>query len=1067
MAVSQATPGVACSVHHLLIPSSAALLGTDALCSWLSSSSLTLTYPPSSALAGGETLGFADEVISAASNPSAFMYAGAAAVLARRPAPSVVSAQLSSTGSSILVAFDGESSQTFVNGSRSAPCDLVFEGSVLGLDSLCRWTSGTTLLATLGASANASSLVQPTVRMSGASGTLTSTATDCSGVIGTTVLALRAGVIRAVSGSVVTTGRQCVRVAFPTTPTPPVVSISAPRHIGRCDDLYLDGSGSMDPSGRTPTFRWSILALNDAASNTSAVALLQDGTPNSASAVVVLAAGVMAPLAQYRFTLTVSSYLGGVATASVVVSVADLALPEVVIDGSENRVVPANVSPTLVVSARVNDCNGTVPSTPLVYSWSMLSVVRNPVTAAENYSVSPISASALASYSKDNPTRLKLPKLQVGCVYVFQATVVTVSSTPVSNSATAVVTVASAGVAATIQGGDRQVGFDAFWQLDASKSVDLDGLSTPFSFQWSCTANGEACFTDAGGAFSVADAVALSGSPAVLAVSNGTLSMGMYVFTVTVSKGAVGELIPNHYRSSSSSVTVTIVAGQPPEVQMLTSSVRVTPSQPRVTLSADVIANGRIGLSYKWSCADMTASELQVALLSPTLTTTSLVIRPVLSPGTYTFTFTVSDASSAVSGFARVIVASPPRNGFVTISPPTGYAIQTTFTMSALEWVGDVENLPLLYRFAYIIGGSESQLSGAFQSANTLRNFVLPSGTIQAVVYVRDAVGGLARTSVEADRVTLATAVCTAIPAADVASVLANSAQSLITDALAQGRVSDVLTNIGSMAQVLSSASDPCASVSCGSSGTCFKGNCTCSNGYTGARCELAPAPVDGVWSDWSAFSSCSRSCGGGIQTATRVCTAPRYGGAPCVGSPTLHRDCNTNACLVIVNGGYSAWSEWGECSASCPGTKSGYFLGTRTRTRVCDSPAPSVGGASCEALGDAVSTQPCNTELCYARAKLCPGSSATLRAEPNPLYLPDVECNGNGQCSRDVVDGVVCREGDNCNAVCLCSEGFSGSDCGMTAAEMAAAQAMRSMYLSSLVRVCTYIACIAPALVH
>ena len=80
------------------------------------------------------------------------------------------------------------------------------------------------------------------------------------------------------------------------------------------------------------------------------------------------------------------------------------------------------------------------------------------------------------------------------------------------------------------------------------------------------------------------------------------------------------------------------------------------------------------------------------------------------------------------------------------------------------------QNLPLSYQFAYILTGTESALTGSYQTSNTLRNFVLPSGGIVAVVYVRDSFGGAARTTVDASRVANATVQCNAIPAADVAA---------------------------------------------------------------------------------------------------------------------------------------------------------------------------------------------------------------------------------------------------------------------------------------------------------
>lgn len=111
-------------------------------------------------------------------------------------------------------------------------------------------------------------------------------------------------------------------------------------------------------------------------------------------------------------------------------------------------------------------------------------------------------------------------------------------------------------------------------------------------------------------------------------------------------------------------------------------------------------------------------------------------------------------------------------------------------------------------------------------------------------------------------------------------------------------------------------------------------------------------APVDCVVSAWSAWSPCSKPCGGGTRTRTRtVETAAANGGQPC---PTLTEStsCNDQPCPVDCE--VSSWSAWGPCSAPCGG-------GEQVRTRTVITPA-AFGGAPCPSMTD---VQPCNNHPC------------------------------------------------------------------------------------------------------
>ena len=170
----------------------------------------------------------------------------------------------------------------------------------------------------------------------------------------------------------------------------------------------------------------------------------------------------------------------------------------------------------------------------------------------------------------------------------------------------------------------------------------------------------------------------------------------------------------------------------------------------------------------------------------------------------------------------------------------------------------------------------------------------------------------------------------------------------------------------------------------------------------------------DGNWGAWSAFSTCSATCGrDAVKTRTRQCNnpAPSPDGRPCEGDaedsePCFLQDCpgksitwlcgfHAFVCnrvledtknhvwsyfsgyklifmtsIVVIEAGYCVfddaergswgdWSAWTQCSVSGGG-------GQRERQRACDDPPPRNGGPDC--AGDAEQIDYCNPEPCPSR---------------------------------------------------------------------------------------------------
>jgi len=103
------------------------------------------------------------------------------------------------------------------------------------------------------------------------------------------------------------------------------------------------------------------------------------------------------------------------------------------------------------------------------------------------------------------------------------------------------------------------------------------------------------------------------------------------------------------------------------------------------------------------------------------------------------------------------------------------------------------------------------------------------------------------------------------------------------------------------------SVKERCSRVSCSNGGTCRETSidvsCSCMIGFSGARC-LMTYPVAGNYTEWSAYQSCSKSCGGGFQIRVRTCTnpVPMHGGLNCssIGAEREMKPCNEDECPDI-----------------------------------------------------------------------------------------------------------------------------------------------------------------------
>jgi len=408
----------------------------------------------------------------------------------------------------------------------------------------------------------------------------------------------------------------------------------------------------------------------------------------------------MPPGSKFAVTLTVTNFLGYADSKTVHLAKLGVPAPTISVLGPDPVATTRSGGLQLVAAASlpklgclVGAATGSLADAKMDFSWG----------EATGEFAGPLAGTSV------NPRTLKVAPgtLEAGRSYTFTVLGRMASQPELNNSASVTVTCVPQSVEARISGGAyRQVGRDLAFHLDGGGSYDPDNeLGSDLACRWACAAVSE-------GANCSGLASASAFTDTTLQVPAASLTVGHYLFSLLVTKGS---------RNDSAFATVEVTAGAPPVIEMASlAKAKYNPDAGSfVSLSASV-SSALPGVATLWTA--MGSDEARpfqangAATASVANKPTATVRVSALTPGmTYTFSLTATDTDGASSySTLSLTVNEAPNSGTVAVAPSQGFALDTSFTLTALNWVD--EDLPLLYRFGTLPVHSDGSLDTSMGS---------------------------------------------------------------------------------------------------------------------------------------------------------------------------------------------------------------------------------------------------------------------------------------------------------------------------------------------------------------
>jgi len=510
-------------------------------------------------------------------------------------------------------------------------------------------------------------------------------------------------------------------VSFPDSPLSPVPEITGPETISSCGNLTLSSFQSFGGGGRPLIFSWSLTSPNSGADVTAINNIL--GALSGDADRIHIPGTVLEAGKTYEFRLGVANFLSPSSFENVTHSVLKAADPVPSLTLSSFIDLDTGefyVSEELYIKARavVAPCAN---DTKVNFMWT---VTCTDASAQQN-----VRDSSSFQNTKPQATIIIAKGVLSGDVTCKFNVTGSMNYNPSVKSSVAVdIRALPSPLVPAIDGGNRQIGRDSGdIRLDAlTRTVDPDRSSLALSCSWRCQdQNNGFCYS----AVSQGQLIFSSVSGCRPTVQSRHFTAGnIYQISVDVSKGS---------RSASTSIYLTVVEGNPPDVWVGQAYIKISVNE-RPVLEGFYETNNLQPTSVEWSCVQEQgfayvdlSSFTPIQDYFPGNESYALLTLPagLLKKGSkYKFKLTVNDGSKDGIATMVVEVRSGPTSGSLSVDKNTVEALVDKVTMSATQWTADAEAFPLLYAFGDLVEHGVCEVWGPPSDIPEWRD-IMPAGS--------------------------------------------------------------------------------------------------------------------------------------------------------------------------------------------------------------------------------------------------------------------------------------------------------------------------------------------------